>query len=104
MLEILEPSRNIEEKYRQAILELEDGKSLIDLVAAEDATTMTILSGTPAKSQVISKKSIDARRTSPLSIMPNGLLNTLDKEQILDLLAYLLAGGNAEDSAFKHKH
>jgi hypothetical protein len=36
--------------------------------------------------------------------MPAGQLNTLDKEQILDLLAYLLAGGNAHDAAFHHKH
>ena len=50
------------------------------------------------------QSSIDARRTSPLSIMPNSLLNTLEKDQILDLLAYLLAGGNADDAAFKHKH
>ncbi len=33
--------------------------------------------------------------------MPTGVLNTLDKEQILDLLAYLLAGGNADDAAFQ---
>jgi hypothetical protein len=52
----------------------------------------------------ISKKSIDDRVTSPLSIMPSGLLNTLDKEQILDLLAYLLAVGNPDAAAFKHHH
>ena len=63
-----------------------------------------MVTGTPAKEQEIATKNIDSRRTSPLSIMPTGLLNTLDKEQILDLLAYLLAGGNADDAAFKHKH
>lgn len=47
---------------------------------------------------------IDDRVASPVSIMPNGVLNTLDKEQILDLLAYLLAGGNADADAFKHQH
>jgi hypothetical protein len=36
--------------------------------------------------------------------MPTGVLNTLDKEQILDLLAYLLAGGNPGDAAFHHHH
>jgi putative membrane-bound dehydrogenase-like protein len=102
--EILEPSRNIEEKYRQVILELENGKALVGIITAETPTTLTILSGSPAKAQDIPKKSIDARSRSSLSLMPNGLLNTLDKEQILDLLAYLLAGGNAEDAAFKHKH
>jgi hypothetical protein len=35
--------------------------------------------------------------------MPVGLLNTLDKEQILDLLAYLLSGGKADNPAFQSR-
>ena len=102
--EMLEPSKNIDEKYRQMIFELDDGTSRTGVVVAEDATTVTIMTGTPAKEQKIAKKSIDSRRASPVSIMPSGLLNTLDKEQILDLLAYVLAAGNADDPAFKHHH
>lgn len=102
--EILEPSRNIDDKYRQVVVALEDGRALTGIVAAEDASTLTLLSGTPPKKLEIPKNSIDDRIASPVSIMPNGVLNTLDKEQILDLLAFLLAGGNAEDAAFKHHH
>jgi len=104
LLEMLEPSRNIDEKFRQVIVELDDGTSRTGIVVAEDAATLTILTGTPAKEQKIGKKSIDARRASPVSLMPSGVLNTLDKEQILDLLAYLLAVGNADNAAFKHHH
>lgn len=102
--EILEPSKNIEDKYRQVTIELDDGSSRIGIVMAEDVTTVTIMTGSPAKEQKISKKSIDSRRVSQVSIMPTGQLNTLDKEQILDLLAYILAGGNPEDPVFKHQH
>lgn len=102
--EMLEPSRNIEEKYRQVILALEDGTTRTGIVVTDEVATLTILTGTPPKKQDIAKKLIDDRVASPVSIMPNGVLNTLDKEQILDLLAYLLAGGNADDAAFKHKH
>ena len=104
LLEILESSRNIEEKYRQVIVALEDGTTRTGVIASEDATTLTILTGTPPQKLEIAKKSIDDRVVSPVSIMPGGVLNTLDKEQILNLLAYLLAGGNAEDAAFKHHH
>jgi putative membrane-bound dehydrogenase-like protein len=104
LLEILEPSRNIEEKYRQSILALEDGNTRIGVISAEDAAGLTLITGTPPQALEIAKKSIDSRRISPLSIMPAGQLNTLDKEQILDLLAYLLAGGNAQDAAFHHHH
>jgi putative heme-binding domain-containing protein len=102
--EILEPARNIEDKYRQTILALEDGSTVIGIIRAEGGGNLKIVAGTPPKEQEIATKNIDSRRPSPFSIMPNGLLNTLDKEQILDLLAFLLAGGNAEDAAFKHRH
>lgn len=102
--EILESSRNIDEKYRQVIVVLENGKSHTGVVASEDQTSLTLLSGSPPKKLEIPKKSIDDRVASPVSIMPSGLLNTLDKEQILDLLAYLLAGGRADDPAFHHHH
>ena len=102
--EILEPSRTIDDKYRQIIVALEDGTTHIGVVASEDESTLTLLSGSPPKKLEIAKRSIDDRVTSPLSIMPNGVLNTLDKEQILDLLAYLLSGGNPHDAAFHHHH
>ena len=102
--EILESSRNIDEKYRQVVVALEDGTARTGVISSEDDNTLTIVSGTPPKKLEIPKRSIDDRVASRVSIMPAGLLNTLDKEQILDLLAYLLAGGNAEDAAFKHHH
>ncbi len=104
LLEILESSRNIDPKYRQVVVALEDGTTRTGVIASEDETTLTIVSGTPPQKLEIPKQSIDDRVTSPVSIMPSGLLNTLDKEQILDLLAYLLAGGDAQDAAFSHHH
>lgn len=104
LLEILEPSRNIEEKYRQVTVALEDGKTHTGVISSEDKATLTILSGTPPKKVEIDRRSIDNRVASRVSIMPGSLLNTLDKEQILDLLAYLLAGGNPKDAAFVHHH
>lgn len=100
--EILEPSRNIEEKYRTISLALDDGTILTGNVLSEDAKTIVLYSTTPApKEHKIAKESIDGRLPSALSIMPAGQLNTLDKEQILDLLAFLLATGDPEHAAFK---
>lgn len=102
--EILEPSRNIDEKFRQVIVALEDGKLLTGVIASESKGKLTILSGTPPKKVEIDMRSIDSRIQSPVSIMPTSLLNTLDKEQILDLLAYMLADGDPKVEAFRHKH
>ena len=103
--EILEPSRKIEEKYRTVLLLLEDGRSLNGNIVSEDKTSMTIVTGPPqVKEQKVQKSAIEFRRSSPVSIMPAALLNTLDKEQILDLIAYILSGGNENADAFKHHH
>ncbi len=105
LMEILEPSRKIEEKFRTVLLGLEDGTTLNGNIVSENPTTLTILTGPPQfKETKVAKSAIEARRSSPVSIMPAALLNTLDKEQILDLLAYVIAGGNAQDGAFKHHH
>jgi len=102
--EILEPSRNIEDKYRKIMLELEDDVYVSGNIISEDDTTVTIQTGpTAAQEQKIAKSTIESRRPSPVSIMPLALLNTLDKEQILDLLAYVLNVGNAEADAFRQK-
>ncbi len=100
--EILEPSRNIEEKYRRIMFELEDDVYTSGNIVTEDAESVTIQTGpTAAQSQKIDKKTIVTRRPSPVSMMPLSLLNTLDKERILDLVAYLVAEGKADAPAFK---
>lgn len=105
LAEILEPSKTIEDKYRNVTLELGDENSLSGLILAEDATSVTIQTG-PAANQIqkVAKSAIKSRKASALSLMPAALLNSLDKEQVLDLLAYLLAEGKADHAAFKHRH
>ena len=103
--EILEPSRNIEDKYRNVTLALEDDTLVAGLIIAEDKDSVTIQDRpSPAMPRTVPKSKIAARRASPVSIMPVGLLNALNREQILDLVAYLLAEGDGNNAAFKHAH
>ena len=103
--EILDPSKTIEEKFRSVALDLGDENSLTGLILAEDKDTVTIQTGpTAAQVQQVAKRAIKSRRPSAISLMPAGLLNSFDKEQILDLLAYVLAGGSPDHAAFKHVH
>lgn len=102
LAEILEPSRKIDDKYRTVLFGLEDGTTLNGNIVAEDDETVTILTGPPTlEEKKITKSTIEARRASSVSIMPASLLNTLDREQILDLLAYIMNGGNEDAPAFK---
>ena len=57
---------------------------------------------TPSTISKIDVKLIESIEPSPVSMMPPGLLATMKQEDILDLLAYLLASGNPQDALFQN--
>jgi putative heme-binding domain-containing protein len=92
--QILEPSKIIEDRYRNITFELSNAEPMTGMILKEDTDTVTIQSG-PAESliQTLKKSEIQQRRAQTSSPMPVGLLNSLSKEQIFDLLAYVESGG-----------
>ncbi len=93
---ILEPSAVISEKYASTSLELEDGRvvsgrALVTDFRSSDVQIVPNLL-TPEKTITVSKQGIVRRRVSPVSPMPQGLMDGLSKEEVLDLLAFLRAG------------
>ena len=99
---ILNPSRAMDEKFRSAIFHLKDGRSLVGTIESENAETI-VMRPNPLVAATFDLRTSDvaAREWSEISPMPTGLLNGLEREQILDLLAYLESGGNPEHTAFR---
>ena len=56
----------------------------------------------------IAKDTIEERVKSPVSMMPKGLLDKLSREEILDLIAYVVAKGDPKHKLFmdhsQHQH
>ena len=101
--QILEPSKVVDEKFRTHSFELGDENTAVGIVLAEDAESVTLQTGpSVALIQKIKKTSVRSRAIQQGSLMPAGLLSLINKEQILDLLAYLLAEGAVDHAAFKH--
>ena len=46
-------------------------------------------------------KQIEEMVPAKVSMMPQGLLNTLDEEEVLDLMAYLLSRGDRNNEMFQ---
>lgn len=89
LAEILEPSKNLEPRYRPIEFSLGNDDPFTGFLIKEEGETLTIQTG-PGEAMVkkFAKKDLTSRASSS-SLMPPGLLNLLNKEQILDLLAYL---------------
>jgi hypothetical protein len=56
------------------------------------------------KPLVLKAGEIDKKEASKISPMPKGLLDKLTREEILDLLAFVVAGGDPKHKAFGSGH
>ncbi|MFN6161697.1 MAG: PVC-type heme-binding CxxCH protein [Planctomycetota bacterium] len=99
---ILEPSADIDDKYRSRIFQLDSGAVVTGMVTHEDAQTIHVMVDPLAKSEptIFDKSEIEGEKTSAVSTMPQGLLNKLSREEILDLVGYVLAGGEKKHPIF----
>ena len=93
----------IADKYRAVRFVKTDGKIVTGLVISEDDDAVTISADPqhPDMLVTINKKDIDEQSPSPISTMPEDLLNTLELEEILDLMAIIESGGDAKREHFK---
>jgi putative heme-binding domain-containing protein len=100
--DIVEPSWRIDEKYQSYVFELKDGKRLTGVILEETPNQVKVIENPLAKAEpiVLAKSEIAGREKSPVSMMPKGLLDKLTREEILDLLAYVVARGDAKAAEY----
>ncbi|MBX3731255.1 MAG: c-type cytochrome [Verrucomicrobiae bacterium] len=86
---ILNPAKAVDEKYRQVIVTLEDGSTVTGIVD-QDGDPLVLLPPEAGAAPVeLARARIRDRKDDPGSPMPSGLLDTLTRDQVLDLIAYL---------------
>ena len=99
---LCEPSHEIADTYRSHTFALDSGRLVTGMIVAETPTAITVMEDPLARCEptLIEKDTIEDRKASPVSIMPKGLLNRLSREEILDLVAYLVANGDARNPIY----
>lgn len=100
---MLDPSKDIEEKYATKVYLTASGEVFSGFVVKETKTEVHLKSDplNQDKPTVVQKEDIEVEKKSDKSAMPNGLLNYFTKEEILDLVAFVLAGGNSAHDIYK---
>ncbi len=96
MFSIYSPNDDISDQYANTLFELVDGKKMAGRIKTENENEVVIMPN-PFNEQytvTLAKKEITSRGLSPISPMPTGLLNRLDKQEIRDLFQYIQAGGD----------
>jgi putative heme-binding domain-containing protein len=84
---VLDPSAIVAKDYQLTLFQTADGRVLSGIATGEDDHSVTVQTATEAV--VVPKEEIELRETSPMSMMPDGLLSALGDDDIRDLVGYL---------------
>ena len=101
--QIVHPSKEINEQFVPIVVTKTDGTSLTGIVTnlSGDGVTLNTDLFDPNQRVSVDRKQVKSIEPSKISPMPEGLLNMLKKDEILDLTAYILSGGDAGNPMFQ---
>tara|TARA_R110002020_G_scaffold22405_1_gene75759 strand:+ start:34156 stop:36849 length:2694 start_codon:yes stop_codon:yes gene_type:complete len=100
---IIDPSEVISDQYNSTTFELKNGQSVVGRLVNEDDKNYTISQNpyAPEITRDIAKDQVVGRKLSTISLMPPGTINRLNPEELKDLLAYLITGGDPDNEMYK---
>ena len=99
LLAILEPSREVPDVWRDTEFWGDERLLAVGRLERESGDELVVLDTAGARLSM-EPAAVTERRPHALSRMPEGLLGALGEDDVLDLLAYVLAGGSSADSRF----
>lgn len=88
---MVDPNAVIPNDYRASTLETKDDRVITGIVKSQDDKSVTIV--TPNETLTIPRNEIAALKQNELSMMPEGLLDPLNEQEIRDLIYYLRQPG-----------
>ena len=88
---IVDPSAMVSADFRMSVAELKDGRVLNGVATARTDRTITLQ--TAAEAVTLERSEIKNLEQSNLSLMPEGLIESLSETQVRDLIAYLMHPG-----------
>ncbi len=99
---VIEPSKVISDQYGSEQIEKKDGSLVIGRVVAEENGRLLVMTAplAPDAQTPVDVAEIKSRSAFNVSMMPPGLINGLNADELLDLVAYVMSGGNPNDTAF----
>ena len=100
---IVVPSKVISDQYAAVIISTTDGQVVTGRIVNLNGDNININTNMldPNLQVSVDRRKIEEQKPSPTSMMPEGLLDTLNRDEVLDLVAYLLSRGDRHADMFK---
>jgi putative heme-binding domain-containing protein len=104
MLEsIVDPNKVISDQYQAIIIQTTDGRVITGRIGNLSAANLNVIEDMfePGRLTNVLRSNVDFMEPSPVSMMPQGMLNTLTESEIQDLIAFLFSRGDPQYSAYR---
>jgi len=101
--QIMNPSKEINEQFAPIVVTKNNGETVTGVVVNLNGDTVQLnTDGADPNQRVgVDRKEVKSIEPSKVSPMPPMLLTMLTKEEVLDLVAYVLSGGDRASAMFK---
>jgi putative heme-binding domain-containing protein len=100
---ITDPNKILSDQYQNSVWTMADGTQYTGKAVGEKGGKLQIMPTPIAPEHIleIDVSKIVKSEKSPISPMMPGLLNSLNQEEVLDLVAYMLSGGDKDHGSFR---
>jgi putative membrane-bound dehydrogenase-like protein len=89
LVSILDPNREVSPEFLEYTIALDDGRIMAGLIASETPSALT-LRGREGAEQTVLRRNIGAIASTAKSLMPEGLEQSITRDELADLIAFLL--------------
>ncbi len=99
----MEPSKEISDQYGAVVIKKKDGEVVSGRVGNLSGDNLMVIENMFAPNDFtnVKRQEVDSIEPSKVSMMPEGLLNSLKEDEIQDLLAFLLSRGDQKSRMFR---
>lgn len=99
----IEPSAEISDQYAATNFYMKDGSSIVGRITNQNETTYFVSQNpfAPQDLREIPKSEVTNTKVSDVSVMMPGMINRLNSEELKDLMAYMISGGNPNHEAYQ---
>lgn len=104
MENIITPSKVVSDQYDSHLITKKDGSTLLGRIVLQEGGELKVMTNPFAPTALFTLKDTEVAKieTQAISMMPPGLINVLNPEELLDLLAYITSSGNPTAPPFKN--
>lgn len=99
----LQPNLVVSEQFEQHELMMKGGSVVLGRIVVDDKDSYSLVQSglEPLKLKKVKKADVASKKSSKLSMMPPGLVNMMNADELKDLVAYFISQGNNLHPVYK---